>query len=362
MFKALLRTVGQGLCLSLPLAAGAQAASVVFLNPGHSNENFWVSYSRFMQAAAQDLGMELRVQYSERRADLALSQARAILKGPQRPDYLVLVNEQYVAPEIIRLSRGSGVKLFLVNNGLTATQASSIQAQPERYAPVLGTLTGNDEQAGYQMLREMVALLPRSSGPVDLLAFAGIKTTPASQLREQGMRRALADFPQVRLRQVVYGGWSRQRAYEQAQLLIERYPQVQLVWSAYDERSFGAMQAFEAAGRKPGVDTVFSAVNSSPEALRARIDGRLGVLMGGHFSVGGWAMVMLHDDARGVAINRDGLREHSLPVLQSIDQAKARRWLKLLEEDDHGVDFQRYSAEGRPADYQYPFLTSPVDY
>jgi len=85
MLKALLRTVGQGLCLSLPLAAGAQAASVVFLNPGHSNENFWVSYSRFMQAAAQDLGMELRVQYSERRADLALSQARAILKGRSGP-------------------------------------------------------------------------------------------------------------------------------------------------------------------------------------------------------------------------------------------------------------------------------------
>ncbi|BBH45527.1 ABC transporter substrate-binding protein [Pseudomonas sp. KU43P] len=358
----MLKALCQSLCLSLPLAATAQAASVVFLNPGQSTESFWVNYSRFMQAAADDLGMTLRVEYGERNAERALTQARAILKGPQRPDYLVLVNEQYVAPEIIRLSQGTGVKLFLVNNGLTAGQTESIEAQPGKYGQLLGTLTGNDEQAGYQMLHQMVALLPRSDEFIDLVAFSGVKTTPASQLREQGMRRALADFPRVRLRQVVYGGWNRQRAYEQAQQLLQRYPDTKLVWSANDEMAFGAMQAFEAAGRKPGRDVVFSAVNSSPEALRARISGRLGVLMGGHFSLGGWAMVMLHDDAQGLPVNRDGRDEHVSPVLQSIDPVKARRWLKLLEKDDYGVDFQGYSAEGRPAGYQYSFLTSPVDY
>ena len=360
----MLKALCQALSLSLLLAAAnAQAASVVFLNPGFSHEAFWVGYSRFMQAAAQELGMDLRIEYSERRTDLALAQARAVLTGPQRPDYLVLVNEQYLAPEIIRLAQGLGVKLFLVNNGLTETQARSIQAQPDRYAQGLGTLTANDEQAGYQMLRQMVAMLPPGPGPVDLVAFAGVKTTPASQLREQGMRQALADFPQVRLRQVVYGGWSRKRAYEQAQLLAERYPDTQLVWSANDEMAFGAMQAFEEKGRTPGRDVIFGAINSSPEALRARIDGRLSVLMGGHFTLGGWAMVMLHDDALGLAINRDGLQAHTMPVLQSFDQAKARRWLKLLEScDDMGVDFLRYSAEGRPEGFRYPFLAKPVDY
>ncbi|MGM7280635.1 ABC transporter substrate-binding protein [Pseudomonas guariconensis] len=360
----MLKALCQALSLSLLLAAAnAQAASVVFLNPGFSHEAFWVGYSRFMQAAAQELGMDLRIEYSERRTDLALAQARAVLTGPQRPDYLVLVNEQYLAPEIIRLAQGLGVKLFLVNNGLTETQARSIQAQPDRYAQVLGTLTANDEQAGYQMLRQMVAMLPPGPGPVDLVAFAGVKTTPASQLREQGMRQALADFPQVRLRQVVYGGWSRKRAYEQAQLLAERYPDTQLVWSANDEMAFGAMQAFEEKGRTPGRDVIFGAINSSPEALRTRIDGRLSVLMGGHFTLGGWAMVMLHDDALGLAINRDGLQAHTMPVLQSFDQAKARRWLKLLEScDDMGVDFLRYSAEGRPEGFRYPFLAKPVDY
>ncbi len=359
--RSLSGTLGRGLCLvGLSLLGSAHAASVAFLNPGHPEEVFWRSYSRFMQCAADDLGLQLQVHYIGRDASSALSTARVLLLGPRRPDYLVLVNEQYVAPAIMRLAHGTGVKLVLVSNGLTQSQARAVDAQPETFAPLLATLTGNDEQAGYLMLHAMLDKLPRLEGPIDLLAFAGIKTTPASQLREQGMRRALADFPQVRLRQVVYGGWDRQRAYEQAQILLQRYPDTRLVWSANDEMAFGAMRAFAQAGRIPGHDVIFSAVNSSPEALRARIDGRLSVLMGGQFMLGGWAMVMLHDDALGLPIDRDGQRDYQLPVLRLIDQDRARRWLALPERGAAAIDFRRYSAEGRPPGYRYPFLTQPI--
>lgn len=358
----MLKALCQSVCLSLPLAASAQAASVVFLNPGNADETFWVSYSRFMQSAAHDLGMQLRIEYSEREPTLALRQARQILESPQRPDYLVFVNEQYVAPEIIRLSRGSGVKLFMVNNGLTDDQARQVSAHPERYPSVLGSLTSNDEEAGYHMLKALVEQLPAGAlaQGVELLAFSGLKHTPAAQLREQGLHRALAETPGVRLRQLVQGSWSRERAYEQARQLRERYPQVQLVWSANDEMAFGAMQAFEEAGRVPGKDVLFSAVNSSPQALQARIDGRLSALVGGHFSLGGWAMVLLHDDALGLPVRLQAASP--VPVLQLIDAAKARRWLKLAQQPDYGVDFNQFSADGKSAGYRYPFLQGPVTY
>ena len=142
MLKALCLSVWLG----LSLVSGAQAASVVFLNPGNADETFWVSYSRFMQGAAQNLGMSLRVEYSGRDRQRVLHQARQALQGPQRPDYLVLVNEQYVAPEIIRLSRGSGVRLFLVNNGLTVDQARQVHAEWPRHRS--GRLTRRSSRRG----------------------------------------------------------------------------------------------------------------------------------------------------------------------------------------------------------------------
>ncbi|MBU5236256.1 hypothetical protein, partial [Vibrio cholerae] len=75
-----------------------------------------------MQAGAKDLGLDLRVRYSERDNQVTLAHAREVLLGDERPDYLVLVNEQYVAPQIIRMAHGSGVKLLIVSSALTPDQ------------------------------------------------------------------------------------------------------------------------------------------------------------------------------------------------------------------------------------------------
>lgn len=61
--------------------AQVRAPSVVFLNPGHSDEPFWREYSRYMQDAAQDLGLELRVLYGERDPARMLGNAHEVLRG-----------------------------------------------------------------------------------------------------------------------------------------------------------------------------------------------------------------------------------------------------------------------------------------
>ncbi len=348
---------GVVLALGTVLGPCAQAASVLFLNPGTTQEVFWVSYSQFMQAAAKDLSMDLRIQYSERNAETTIKQAREALQGPNRPDYLVFVNELYVAPEILRLAQGSGVKLFLVNNGLTADQMRLLGAQPERCPDWLGSLVPNNEEGGYLMLKELIRLhRPVAPGQViDLVAFSGLKITPAAQQREKGMMRALAEHPEVRLRQLVYGGWTRERAYEQARLLFKRYPHTSLVWSANDEMAFGAMQAYAETGGQPGKDALFSAVNNSPTALQALLEGRLSVLLGGHFTLGGWALVQLHDYDLGVDVSQYGGRDRQIPLLQLINHAQAKRLLALSATQDYDVDFRKLSAKGRPTSYRYPF-------
>jgi ABC-type sugar transport system substrate-binding protein len=329
----------------------AQAASVVFLNPGMSTETFWVSYAQFMQAAAKDLGLDLRVRYGERDPHNTLTQAREVLQGSERPDYLVLVNEQYVAPQILRMAQGSGVKLLVVTSALTSDQVRLLGAHDG--INLIGSLVADDEQAGYLMLKDMLRqhgrVAPGES--LDLLAFSGIKTTPVALLREQGMHRALAEHPEVRLRQLVYGEWSRERAFEQATQLFKRYPQTALVWSANDQMALGAMQAFQDSGRLPGKDALFSAVNSSPEILRERLNGRLSSLVAGHFTVGGWAMVLIHDDAKGVDIGAYGGRDRREALFQLIDAAQARRLLGPTPT----VNFRALSAMGKPASYRYPF-------
>ncbi|MCU0071093.1 ABC transporter substrate-binding protein [Pseudomonas koreensis] len=330
-----------------------RAESVLFLNPGSTEEAFWVSYSQFMQAAARDLGIDLRILYSQRQPELTVAQARLALQGPDRPDYLMFVNEQYVAPQILRLANDSGVKLFMVNSALTPNQQALVVERADR----IGSLVPNDEEGGYLMMKELIRLHPpvAPGKTIDLLAFSGLKITPSAQLREKGMQRALAEHPQVRLRQLVYGGWTQKRAYEQAKQLLVRYPDVSLVWAANDEMAFGAMRAVSEAGKVPGKDVLFSAVNTSHEALQALVDGRLSALLGGHFTLGGWALVELHDYQQGVDLNQYGGRDRQVALLQLIDRDQARRMLAMGASPDYGVHFRKLSAKGRPVSYRYPF-------
>jgi ABC-type sugar transport system substrate-binding protein len=249
------------------------------------------------------------------------------------------------------MAQGSGVKLLVVTSALTSDQVRLLGAHDG--INLIGSLVADDEQAGYLMLKDMLRqhgrVAPGES--LDLLAFSGIKTTPVALLREQGMHRALAEHPEVRLRQLVYGEWSRERAFEQATQLFKRYPQTALVWSANDQMALGAMQAFQDSGRLPGKDALFSAVNSSPEILRERLNGRLSSLVAGHFTVGGWAMVLIHDDAKGVDIGAYGGRDRREALFQLIDAAQARRLLGPTPT----VNFRALSAMGKPASYRYPF-------
>ncbi|MCP1487903.1 ABC-type sugar transport system substrate-binding protein [Pseudomonas fluorescens] len=341
------------LLLGTALGTSARAESVLFLNPGSTEEAFWISYSQFMQSAARNLGIDLQILYSQRQPELTLAQARIALQGPNRPDYLMFVNEQYIAPQILRLAQGSGVKLFMVNAALTANQQALVGERADR----IGSLVPNDEEGGYLMMKELIRLHPpvAKDQQIELLAFSGLKITPSAQLREHGMQRALAEHPQVRLRQLVYSGWTQQRAYEQARQLVKRYPEVSLVWSANDEMAFGAMRAFAEAGKTPGKDALFSAVNTSPAALQAVVDGRLSALVGGHFTLGGWALVELHDHELGVDLDQYGGRDRQIPLLQLVDKSHARQMLVMGKSPNYGVNFRQLSAKGRPASYRYPF-------
>lgn len=341
------------LLFALLLHSGARAESVLFLNPGSTREAFWVSYSQFMQAAARNLGIDLHILYSQRQPALTVAQARLALQGPNRPDYLMFVNEQYVAPQILRLAQDSGVKLFMVNAALTPDQQALIGERHDR----IGSLVPNDEEGGYLMMKELIRLHAPATvaEPIEVLAFSGLKVTPSAQLREQGMQRALAEHPQIRLRQLVYSGWTQERAYEQARQLFARYPKVSLVWSANDEMAFGAMRAYAETGKVPGKDALFSAVNTSPAALQALLDGRLSALIGGHFTLGGWALVELHDYHLGVELDHYGGRDRQIPLLQLIDKRQARQMLAMGAAPRYEVSFRKLSAKGQPPSYRYPF-------
>lgn len=339
------------------MAVSAYAApSVAFINPGYSSEPFWVSYSRFMQAVADDLGVELEVHYAERDFNRLLELARQVRE--RQPDYLLFVNEIYAGPELLRIFEGSPVRLFNVHSTLTASQREHAGAPRERYRNWIGSLIPNDEEAGYLMGKALAAMKPE--GPVEMLAFGGVPQTPSAQLRNLGLLRALGEHPDIRLRQLVNGEWLRRRAYTQAQTLFERYPSVRLVWAANDEMALGAIAALRERGQQPGRDVVFSAANNSPEVFEARLAGEIGALTAGHFTLGGWALLLVHDYHLGRDFADSAGIDTVANVFKLLDEEQVRQMHERLGGARLQVDFRRYSLALNAERSGYPFDLAPL--
>lgn len=344
--------------LLLCCSSWALAQRVAFINPGRSDETFWLTASQAMQAAATSLQMQLEELYAERDPERALQLAREIAARPaaQRPDYVVLVNEKLTLVANAQTLGAAGIKTFAAFSALLPQERRS-RAPREGLPLLLGSLEPDAHQAGYLTARTLIAQGRRmrpAGQPLQLLVIAGDRSTPTSIQRNEGMRSAIAEQRDVELMETVFADWRRDLAAEQAQQLLQRHPQSQLVWAGSDQMAFGAMQAAEQQGRKPGHDLLFSAINTSPEAMQAVIDGRLAALAGGHFMAGAWAMVMLYDYHHGHDFAAEGL-EQSRPMFLLFGKAEARRYLARFGTAMPRLDFRPFSKRLNPQLRRYDF-------
>lgn len=348
-----------GMLVSVP----AFAVSVVFINPGKSDELFWLTAARAMEGAANDLGIALEVRFAGREHLRALEIAREVAARPadKRPRYAVFSNDYATGPELLRIFDAAGIRSVMAYSGISSPAERAVTGAPrQHYKTWLGSIEPHAEEAGYLTARALIARgrAAKAFGAdkrLHLLAISGDRSTPTSIRRGEGMRRAVAEAPDVVLDQEVFAAWSREKAVEQAEVLFQRHPQARLVWAGNDLMAFGAMQVWESRGGKPGQDAWFSGVNTSGEALEAVKSGRLEALAGGHFIAGAWAMVLIHDHAHGRDFADEGLEMEQF-MFTLFTPPEAERFLARFGELRFDrVDFRRFSKVLNPKLERYDF-------
>ena len=357
--RALLPALFAGLWV---LPAMAAATRVAFVNPGKSDETYWVTATEAMQQAARSLGLELEVRYAERDHQRMLELVREIAQRPveRRPDYLVLVNERRMGGEMLKLASAAGIKCLFAYNTLLPEDRAEYGAPRGRYPLWLGSIVPHAEDAGYLTAKALIERGLRehrysADGKLHMLALAGDHSTESSMLRDKGMRRAVGEHPKVVLDQLVYADWRRDSARLAAQELFARYPNAALVWAGNDLMAFGAMDALQAAGGRPGVDRWFSGINTSSEAMQEVIAGRMEALAGGHFMAGAWALVMIYDHAHGRDFAADEGLELDKPMFALFDAELAHRYLARFASGVPALDFRPYSKVLNPRLRRYDF-------
>ena len=329
-----------------PLADAGTRPSVVFLSPDDSR--FWQLVASFMEAVAEDLEVDLEVQYDRESHRFSyLRMAKEVLSREEKPDYLLFMCKEHVTESMLRLADGAGVKTFTFNTDVPDAARASI-GMPRTVLPSwLGHLSPDNIAAG----RVLVTLLGKqaeqlglaSQSTLPMVALSGTLDSSAAKDRNRGLLAAAVQ-QRSELLQLVYANWSRELAREKTEVLLERYPNTVSIWSASDGMALGAIEAARNAGRDPGKDLLVGGIDWEPEALEKIRQGELLVSLGRHFMGGGLALLLLHDYHHGRDFGDMSPDYVFRYQLEPATRENVDRVQRIMDPEDwSAVDFRQFS-------------------
>jgi ABC-type sugar transport system substrate-binding protein len=342
----LVMLVSSGFCGDDPVKIGYVISRTV-------DDMFYGPVVGFMQAAANDLGIELLIiETDDNHIDAHLQVKESLMVG-RKTDAIIAISVKGIGKRILKICEQAKVS-FMIENA--AILDKSIGEPRQHFKYYIGEMLPDDEMAGYELAKYLLQkgkVAP--DGKIHIVAINGSFGTSASIERGKGLQRALKEFPHAQLEQMVSAMWEPELAKKKFIGLKTRYPNVSVVWAASDGMAIGAAAAAEEMKLTLGKDVVIGGVDWSSEGVAAVKNGRIQATAGGHFMEGAWAMIAVYDYLKGFDFAKnDGLRmktEMKLLTTENINE------YSILFDTDvwSNINFKNFSKRYNPMLLNYDF-------
>ncbi len=335
-----------------PFLAVEPPPQVALLVPGKNR--FWKMVADYAQAAAEDLGLRLRVVDTGDDPAEFLRQLEDVCSHGL--DGVIFDPPSDRGEDALRIAERNGVPCFLMGK-----EIPGIHFYPRtKYDQWLGGMTTSNEQAGALLLRTLVeAAYERGLASLNILAMGGDASDTVLNDRLKGFETALMRQTSIRKFEKVEVGPNPKQAASLFWKHFKKDPEINLIWCATDAMALAVAE--RAARMAPGAQLVIGGIGWDRGALQAVDKGILQASVGGNVFEGAWAVIMLYDYLQGVDFASEGVSFETPLFGADANNAKKLTYLQGISPDS--IDFGRFSKTRNPDRQSYNFnlleLASP---
>jgi len=249
-----------------PAASGGGAAEgpkyTIAVIPKGTTHDFWLT----VKAGAEDAAKEFN--------------AKTYWKGPDKETEVVKqlnIIEDFITMEVdaivmaacdenamidvVKRAKDAGIPVVTIDSGVKSGD------------PV--TFVATDNVAGAKAAGNELARLIGGKGEVGLIPF--VKGAATSEMREQGFKEALAEFPEIKLVSTLYSESDAAKGMNVTQDMITANPNLAGIFAANEGGAIGAAQAIRADGKVGAIKLV--AFDASDEEIAALKEGVIQALV-----------------------------------------------------------------------------------
>ncbi|WP_171044323.1 ABC transporter substrate-binding protein [Pseudoalteromonas citrea] len=292
MFKIIGRVLLVFLLVTVAMGVKAKSDfSVLFVNPSVSGEPFWQKVQTITEQTASQLNIKIDTIYGEGNRHIQLAELKKYLSYRATPDYVILMNYPGGAEATLDLLNKYGINFITLEQTITGPERSSIGLPKGRYKTWLGEVYHDNYDAGWRLAEALVNDTGLAKGDIAALIINGHYGSE-SDVRSQGANDFFAK-QKITVHQQVHASWSKEQAYDKTKKLLSRYPNTNLIWTASDLMAMGALTGVKAS--KLDHSVAIGGFDWLGDAIDLVDNGGMSATIGGHFMMGGWALVTLSD-------------------------------------------------------------------
>ncbi|MBL0374265.1 sugar ABC transporter substrate-binding protein [Rhizobium sp. KVB221] len=248
------------------------------------NDAFWVDYVNFAKSAAEAYGYELVVTDAQSREDKQLSDIETLINAGVKGVILTPLSEP-LGIQAIDLLDKAGVPVVVTDT----YPGVEVGSKPN----YLAFIKLDDETAGYNVAKHLI----EKDGVKNLVSIGGVPGISTSEARNDGMKKAVAEHSDVKLLDVQYTDWTLAKGQTVMEDFLTRFDNIDGVWGAGSDPLLGAVVSIENAGRAGQMK--LAGIDITEAAIGALDEGKLSMLAGGHWVMGGYGVTIIHDHLNG---------------------------------------------------------------
>lgn len=250
--------------VAMPSFAAEKKLTLGFAQVGAESE--WrTANTASIKEAAKAAGIELKFSDAQQKQENQIKAIRSFIA--QKVDVIGFAPVVTTGWDtVLKEAKAAKIPVILTDRSIE-TKDDSL------YVTMIGSdFTEEGRKAGKWLLENY-----KGQGDVNIVELQGtVGSAPAIE-RQKGFMEVIKTNPKFKVTRSQTGDFTRAKGKEVMEAFLKADPNINVLFAHNDDMAIGAIQAIEAAGKKPGKDIIIVSVDAVKGAFEAMMAGKLNV-------------------------------------------------------------------------------------
>jgi len=232
-------------------------------------ESGWrTANTKSIQESAKAAGIELKFSDAQQKQENQIKAIRSYIA--QKVDVIAfspVIESGW--DQVLKEAKDAEIPVILTDRAVDSKDTSLYE-----------TFIGSDfilegKKAGEWLVNESKA----AKGPVNVIQLEGTTGAAPANDRKTGFADAIKADPKIKVVASQDGDFTRAKGKEVMEALLKAHPEANVLYAHNDDMGLGAIEAIEAAGKKPGVDIKIITVDAVKDGMTALSEGKINFIV-----------------------------------------------------------------------------------